>query len=153
MKSQSLASAATVLALALAGCGGSGGPSLSAFKSGFSADRTRFRQLGLDLEHAIAGAQSKTDAQLAGEIGALSKRAKQQASQLSRLQAPSKYQGELQKLVSALDAVGADLGHISTAATDHNVAAARSATRTLLSDAAKVKAADDGLSAGLRLPG
>jgi len=72
-----LLAVAIAIAIALAGCGGSSGPSLSAFKSGFTADRAQFRKLGLDLQSEITGVKTKTD---------------------------------LQKLVSAFNAVAADRG-------------------------------------------
>jgi hypothetical protein len=151
VKHRIVSCAATVAALALAGCGGSSGPSLSTFKSGFSADKTQFRKLGTDLAAAITGASKKTDAQLATELGALSARAKQQATQLSKLDPPSKYKTELADLVSAFNAVGSDLTNISTAAAKHDAAAAGSATKTLIKDAAKVKSADTSVSKGLGL--
>jgi hypothetical protein len=151
VKHRIVISAAMVAALALAGCGGSSGPSLSAFKSGFSADKTQFRKLGTDLATAITGASKKTDAELATELGALSARAKQQAAQLSKLNPPPKYKTELANLVSAFNAVGADLTSISTAAAKHDAAAAGNATRTLVKDAAKVKTADTSVSKGLGL--
>jgi hypothetical protein len=152
VKNRIAISAATLVTLALAGCGGSSGPSLSAFKSGFSADKTQFRKLGTDLASAVTGAQQKTDDQLATELSALAARAKQQASQLSKLKPPSKYKTELNNLVSAFNAVGSDLTSIATAATKHDAAAAGSATKTLIKDAAKVKTADTSVSKGLGLP-
>jgi hypothetical protein len=147
-----LISAATVAALALAGCGGSSGPSPSTFKSGYSADKSQFRKLGSDLGSAITGAAKKTDDQLATELGALGTRAKQQAAQLSKLKPPSKFKTELSSLVSGLNAVAADLTNISTAAAKHDATTAESATKTLVGDAAKVKTADTSLTKALGLP-
>jgi hypothetical protein len=156
LKTRSPAVVAALLVIALAGCGSSASsssaPSLSAFKSGFAADKAQFRKLGLDLQHAITGASSKTDAQLAAEIGALSTRAREQASQLSQLKPPAKFQGTLRELAAAFNAVAGDLNQISSAATKHNAQAARAATVTLLRDAAKVKATDKTLTASLGLP-
>src|ERR1700722_3570002 len=113
MKIRSMTYTAALAALMLAGCGSSGNsssstssaagstsasststsaPSASTFKSGFSTDRVKFRKLGLDLQKEITTAQTKTDAQLATEIGALAVRAKQQAALLSQLSPPAKYQ-------------------------------------------------------------
>ncbi|MGI8505595.1 MAG: hypothetical protein ACR2MK_02115 [Solirubrobacteraceae bacterium] len=147
-----MASAATLLTVAIAGCGASNAPSLSAFKTGFASDKAQFRKLGLDLQREIVGAKAKTDAQLATDLGALSVRAKQQAAQLSKLDPPAKYKAELQKLVSGFNAVGADLKQISVAATRHDGPTARTATGALGADAAKVKASDDAITAGLGLP-
>jgi hypothetical protein len=143
---------AVVLAAALAGCGGSSAPSLSAFKSGFAADKTSFHSLGVDLQRAIATAQNKTDTQLAGEIGALANRAKQQAASLSKLNPPSRYKADLHKLTSGFSAVAADLRQIATAATKHDAATARAATLSLIRDAATVKSGDTAISGGLHLP-
>ena len=144
--------AAVLLAAILAGCGGSSGPSLSAFKSGFRAEKKAFHSLGVDLQQAIATAQNKTDAQLATEIGALATRARQQASSLGRLNPPSRYRTSLKRLEAGFNAVAGDLQQIAAAATQHNASAARSATLALIQDAGKVKAGDTAISAGLHLP-
>jgi hypothetical protein len=164
---------AALVALALAGCGSSSNsssstssaaastsasttsssaPSPSTFKSGFSTDRVQFRKLGLNLQKEITTAQSKTDAQLATEIAALAVRAKQQAALLSQLSPPAKYQSALQSLVTAFNAVAADLHKISVAATNDDGPAAKTATETLIHDSAKVKTADDVITTGLKLP-
>jgi hypothetical protein len=173
MKIRSMTYTAALAALALAGCGSSSNssssassaagsssasttsssaPSASTFKSGFSTDRVQFRKLGLVLQKEITTAQTKTDAQLATEIAALSVRAKQQAAQLSQLSPPAKYQSALQSLVTAFNAVAADLHKISVAATNNNGPAAKTATVTLIRDSAKVKTADDEITTGLKLP-
>ena len=141
-----------LLAAVLAGCGGNSAPSLSAFKSGFAANKKSFHSLGLDLQKAIATAQSKTDTQLAAEIGALATRARQQATSLGKLNPPSRYKADLAKLTAGFKAVAADLGQIATAATRHDAATARTATLSLIRDAATVKSGDTGISAGLHLP-
>jgi hypothetical protein len=141
-----------VLAAALAGCGGSSPPSLSAFKSGFTANKKSFHSLGIDLQRAIATAQNKTDTQLAAEIGALAARAKQEATSLRKLNPPSRYKADLTKLTSGFNAVAADLRQIATAATKHDATTARTATLALIHDAATVKSGDTGISAGLHLP-
>lgn len=152
MTTRTMASAATLLTIAIAGCGASNGPSLSAFKTGFAADKAKFRKLGLDLQREIAGANAKSDAQLATEIGALAARAKQQAAQLSKLNPPAKHKTNLDKLAVGFKAVAADLKQISAAASKHDAAAARAATQRLVAHAAQVKASDDALTAALGLP-
>ncbi len=152
---RAMAMAAVIGALALAGCGGSSKPSqpsLSAFKSGFATEKAAFRQLGLDLQKAITGAQAKTDAQLATEIGGLAARSSAQAARLAALRAPDKFKSSLTSLVSGFKAVSADLGSIAAAAVKHDAATAKTATKTLLADSAKVKTADDTISKGLGLP-
>jgi hypothetical protein len=143
---------AITLALAVAGCGGSSAPSLSAFKAGFKTDKATFRQLGLDLQKAITGAQAKTDAQLATEISALASRASAQASAIAKLNPPAKYKADAHQLAAGFRAVSADLSAIAHAAVKHDAATAKSATVTLLHDAAKVKTSDDAITKGLGLP-
>ena len=145
--------AALLAAAVLAGCGG-GGPSLAAFKTAFKADKARFHQLSLDLQQAIATAGSKSNAELASELSALSARADKQASQLASLNPPAKYKGELDKLVAGFRGIGTDLTQISVAAVKRDAQQAGTATRKLVVDASKVRAADDALSAllGLALP-
>jgi hypothetical protein len=152
LKNRTLISAAMMAGLALAGCGGSSAPSLSTFKSGFSADKKQFTKLGTDLAASITGANKKTDDQLATELTALATRAKQEAGQLSKLNPPSKYKSQLGDLESGFKAVSADLTSISAAATKHNSATAGAATRKLIQDAGKVKSADTALSKGLGVP-
>jgi hypothetical protein len=152
VNSKRAASGAIMLTLAVAGCGGSSAPSLSNFKTGFKNDKATFRQLGLDLQKAITSAQSKTDAQLATEIGALASRASQQASAIAKLNPPAKYKADTQKLTAGFRAVAADLRAISAAAVKHDAAKAKRATETLLADAAKVKTSDDAITTGLGLP-
>ena len=147
-----VAAAAVILALALAGCGGSAGPSLSTFKKGFAAQKASFRQLGLDLQSAITGAKAKTDAQLATEIGGLAARASSQATSLAKLNPPAKYKQPLNSLVAGFRSVATDLRAIASAAVTHDATQAKTATETLLGDAAKVKTADDTITKGLRLP-
>ena len=129
-------------ALATAGCGGSSAPSPPAFKSGFQADRAQFRRLGVDLERTIAGARTKTNAQLAAELSALSSRAGAQAAHLSKLDPPARYRPYLAKLVAGFGAMAADLTRISDAARRADVQTASAATRSLIADARNVKAAD-----------
>jgi hypothetical protein len=145
--------AATLLAIALAGCGGGGSaPSLSSFKHGFAASKTQFRQLGADLGATLRGAATKSNTQLAAEFDTLAARAKSQAAGLRKLDPPAKFKSELNQLSSSLDSVAIDLGRIAGAADAQNVKQARSATATLITDAAKVRRADNFLTAGLGLP-
>jgi hypothetical protein len=145
-----------VATLVVAGCG-SGTSSTSAsrvkFKAGFATSQREFRKLGTALARDITRAGSKTDAQLAKEFGALAKRARQQASQLAALKPPAKYAKRITSLVAGFRATEADLSKIATAATNHDASSAESATRTLLTDAAKIKTADTSLSKDLGLSG
>lgn len=143
---------AGLLTVALAACGGSSGPSLSSFKSGFAADKTQFSKLGTDLGGAVAGAGAKSNSQLAIEFGSLASRATRQAGQLRKLKPPSKYKTELARLAAGIDIVAADLRTIAAAATAGDANAAKAAAETLAQNAAKVKAADQALTGQLGLP-
>jgi hypothetical protein len=137
----------SVAALATAGCGGSTTPSRSSFRSGYQADRAQFRRLGGDLEKTIAGARTKTNAQLAAELSALSSRARAQAAQLDKLNPPARYKPYVSKLAGGFSAMAADLTRISGAATRGDARTASAATRSLIADARTVKAADLAVSA------
>ena len=143
--------ATALVATALLGGCGSSGPSTSEFRSGFQADRTQFRQLGVALQRTVSSARRKTNAQLAAEFTKLSKRASRQVERLAELDAPSQYKSALDKLLTGFRAVTADLKQIATAAAGNDPQAATVATRSLLSSAAQVKAADTALSDALGL--
>lgn len=138
-------------AAALAGCGNSG-PSLSAFKSGYGAQKAQFSQLGRDLHSALQTARKKTDVQLGSEFTALAARAGQQAVALRKLNPPSKFKSQRDQLASDFDTFAADLNRISTAANGHNVTTARAATIKLINDSANLRAVDQSLTSALRLP-
>jgi hypothetical protein len=147
--------AAVAVCLAVAGCGSSTSssttPSHPDFKTGFAAGRKEFRKLGTDIAQDVTGAAAKTDAELATEFGGLATRADQQASQLGALQVPAKYRQRMTSLVSGFHLIETDLATIATAAKTHDAASAAKVTRALLTDAAKIKAADTSLSKDLGL--
>jgi hypothetical protein len=142
---------AVLAAAAITGCGGSSGPSLSKFKSGYSADKTQLTKLGTDLGTAITNANKKTNAELATEFQSLSTGVSKEATALRKLQPPSGYKSEFNKLTTSLGAVATDLHAISTAATAGDTASARTATTQLLKDAGDVKSADTAVSTKLGL--
>ena len=139
---------AVLTAIAIAGCGSSA-PSLSAFKSGFETDRAQFRQLGEALQATVGGAQNKTNTQLADELEPLATRARQQSAQLAKLKPPASYRANLHKLVTGFDAIADDLRRIASAAISNDAQAASAATRALVADATKVKAADLAIAGAL----
>lgn len=151
-----LCALAMTTAIAVAGCGSSKSSSSSSqvdFKAGFATSQKQFRKLGTDIAKDITGAGAKTDAELAKEFRALAARAEQQAGELTALEVPAKYTKRVASLVAGFHGIKADLSKISTAATDHDASSAEAATRALLTDAAKIKAADVSLSKDLGLPG
>jgi hypothetical protein len=129
-----------------------GATTVGAFRSAFVAEKTRFRTLGSDLQKAVEGAASKSNAQIAIEFRSLSTRAAQQAVRLATLDPPAKYRKDLAQLTAAFAAVAADLSTIATAATSGEPQTARSATIKLVRDATHVKAHDNALTATLGLP-
>ena len=146
---------AVAASLAVTGCGsGKSSSSISRvdFKTGFAANHKEFGVLVTAIAKDLTGAASRTDAQLAKEFGGLATRADQEASQLADLTAPSKYSKRMSTLVTGFHALKADLSTISSAATKHNAQSAETATRELLTDAAKIKTADTSLSEDLGLP-
>jgi transglutaminase/protease-like cytokinesis protein 3 len=130
----------------------SGGGSGGGFKAAFAGDKAQFAALGANLQKALSQAGTKTDAQLATELSALGDQAKAQAQRLSNLSPPPKYKKALDNLVKYLNNVASDLKQISDAAVKHDAAAAKAATKKLVQDAKKVKAADTSITSGLGLP-
>jgi hypothetical protein len=141
-------------AIALAGCGGSSssGPSLSAFKSGFQAQRVSFTKLGADLEKAITTAPSTTSSAIATEFTSLASRTKQTAAALRTLKPPAKYSATVNRLASGFDMVTADMLAIAAAATKNDAADARAAATKLVTDSATVHTNDLALTDELGLP-
>jgi hypothetical protein len=139
-------------AVAITGCGSSSSaPSLSTFKSDYSADKTELTTLGNNLGTAISTANHKTNAQLATEFQSLSTSISQESAKLKKLQPPSAYKSEVDALTTSLAAVATDLHDISTAATAGDATKARTATTQLLKDAGAVKTADTALTTKLGL--
>lgn len=143
---------AALLATAVAGCGASGmsQPNLTTFAADFSKDRVQFRALGKELANALGGAQSRTEAQLAAELALLGKRAHTQAAKLKQLDPPAAYKAIVDKLTAGLSAVAIDLHRISRAAIRNDAQTASTATRRLIAESARVKAADVAISDALR---
>jgi hypothetical protein len=155
VRRRTLTAAAALAAIVIAACGGSSGggsSSTASFKSQFVTSKTQFRRLGNDLGKSIEGARNKSDAQLAGEFDKLAARARTQAASLAKLNPPAKFKSKLRQLSSGLRSVSADLSAIAGAAKSHEALKAKAATTKLISDAAKVKAADNALTARLHLP-
>jgi hypothetical protein len=149
---RTLAGVVATAALAVTACGGSGGVSLAAFKTGFATSQKQFRQLGATLASDITGARAKTDAALASEFATLASRARRQAADLAKLKAPAPYDRGIKSLVAGFHSLAADLTQISTAATKHDAKTAAAAAKNLFTDATKIKSADAGLSKALGLP-
>jgi hypothetical protein len=130
---------------------GTGG-TVSAFRAALLSDKAPFAAFGASLQKTLLGAGSKTDAQLATELSTLSDTAKAQAQRLSQLNPPAKYKTTVDNLVTYVTKIGSDLKQISHAAVNHDATAAKAATKQLIQDATKVKAADTALTKGLGLP-
>jgi hypothetical protein len=148
---------AAIAAAALAGCGGSSsnsssGPSLSAFKSGFQAQKASFTALGNDLTTTITSASSTTPSKIASEFNALASRTTHASAALRTLKPPAKYQPDVNRLAAGFDSIAADMTAVSTAAQNNDATAARTAAAKLVTDSATVHNADLKLSRELGLP-
>lgn len=158
MSTKSTATAAVAAtALALAGCGGgssnsSSGGSLSAFKSGFQAQKHTFTQIGQDLQVAISTASGTSPSKIATEFTALASRTTQAATALRSLKPPANYQSEVNQLVSGFGSVAADLTAVSAAAQKNDATAAHAAAIKLVADSTTVHNADLKLTRELGLP-
>ncbi|MBV9309284.1 MAG: hypothetical protein JOZ73_00540 [Solirubrobacterales bacterium] len=135
----------------LSSCGSSE-PSLSTYKKDFQQQKAQFTQLGNDLQAELQAFRNKTNAQLAGDFASLSTRANQTAAQLRQLKPPSKYKNQNSQLATQFNTVAADLSSISTAATQNNVASARTGLQKLVQDAGSLRSVDQSLSGSLGLP-
>jgi hypothetical protein len=140
--------------VAVAGCGSGKSSSSSRvdFKTGFATSQKAFRKLITDIATDLAGAATKTDPELAKEFRGLAGRADQQATQLAALTPRAKYAQRVTTLVAGFHALKADLTTLSTAAVHNDASSAKTSTRALLTDAAKVKTTDTSLSKALGLP-
>jgi hypothetical protein len=139
------------VAAALAGCGGAGGPSLSAFKTGFDDARVSATQFGADLGQAIQTAPQRTNSELATEFQQLSTRATREAAQLRRLDPPAKYRTQLSQVIAGFGTVTSDLHAISLAASAGDVTSARNSTAKLVDDVTHTRTLDRALTAKLGL--
>ena len=153
MSKRSITTIAATTAVALAGCGGSSssGPSLSAFKSGFQAQKTTFTQLGSDLQKAITSAPSTSASAIATEFTSLATRTTAAAAALRTLRPPSKFSSQVSALATGFDSVAADMKSIATAATSNDASGAKTAAAKLVTDSATVHTDDLTLSRALGL--
>ena len=140
------------LALTVAACGGSSGPSESSFKTAYAASKTQLTALGNDVGNDVNNAKGQTDASLAAQFTALSTRATAEVAALKALKTPAKYQAPLTTLEDALASTAGDIHSIASAANAHDANGAKTATESLLLDAKAVKGADNALSSELGLP-
>jgi hypothetical protein len=149
-KASALASAG--IALTLAACGGSSGPSQSSFRSAFAANKTALTALGNDVGSDVTHARGQTDLSLASQFSALATRATAEVATLRALKAPDKFKAPLGTLADGVAKAADDIHSIAAAANAHDATAAKTATESLVLDATAVKSADNALSAQLGLP-
>jgi hypothetical protein len=135
--------AAAVTSVVLAACG-SGGPAAqrAAFRSAFSGQRASVNRIASELRASLDQAGPDPDALLADSFSALGAQAAQKAGTIEELAHPAADNTRLRALGSALLAVANGLDHLSTAATEHAPAAARTELRALRADAANVMQAE-----------
>jgi hypothetical protein len=153
MRRRSVASLAAVTMVVLTGCGSSSssGPSLSAFKTGFKAQRQSFTKLGADLEKAISSAPTTPASAIATEFTSLAARTTAAAAALRTLKPPAKFSSQVSALANGFDSVSADMKSISTAATKNDASGAKSAAGKLVTDSATVHTDDLTLTRALGL--
>ena len=148
---------ASLVALALAGCGDDGAKdddaakakaaATAAFTTGAKAATAETTKIGNDLGTAIQGASKESDAALAATFTSLAGRARDVVADLNALETPQASRAELTALVGALTTGAQDLDAIATAARAHDASSARSATQTLVQDSPAIKSAKEALEA------
>jgi hypothetical protein len=137
-----LAAVIAAAALTAAGCGGGAQTGPGPLRASFGGQRARVDSIVTDLGTTLSSAGPRPDALLSNEFSALGSRAGQEAAAIEELGHPSAYNTRLRDLGSALVAVANGLGHLSTAAAEHQVGAARAQMRALRTDAAQVRGAE-----------
>lgn len=121
-----------------AGCGGGGG-SADQFKTAYSGADAQLRALGDDIGRAVSTAKGMTDAALAAEFNGFATRLRAIRDRLATLTPPDNAKTAFDRLRGGVDRVLNDLTAIAGAATAHDGARAKTATRQLFSDAPTVK--------------
>jgi hypothetical protein len=138
-------------ALAVAGCGAGAQTSAGSLRTSFTGQRARVDSIVTNLGTTLTRAGPRPDALLSNEFSALGTQAGREAAAIEELSHPPAYNTRLRDLGSALVAVANGLGHLSTAATEHQPAAARAQMRALRGDAAQVRGAEATLARDLGL--
>jgi hypothetical protein len=131
---------ATAAIAGLAGCGGGGGQTnaSASLTAALNGQRARVNGIVTDLRTTLASAGPRPDALMANQFAALATRAEQEAAAIEQLGHPPGDNTRLRDIGSALVAVANGLGHLSTAATEHQVTTVRTEIRTLRADATAV---------------
>jgi outer membrane murein-binding lipoprotein Lpp len=123
----------------LAGCGG-GSDDEATFKKDFKAVNDQLLELGQTVGRALQSAPGTTDQQLAGEFSGFAGQLDDVKRDLDALKPPDDLKPQVETLSTAVAALSKDLNDIAHAATVHDTAKAREATKALLVDS---KAARD----------
>ena len=139
-----------ILAAPLASCGSQ--PSLSAYRTGFQNQRIQAQSLGRDVVTSLLTAHNKSNSQLANEFAGLASHTNQIASNLRKLDPPSKYKSQNSQLASDFTSVAGDMSSISRAATAGDAPGARAARLKLDQDLAKLGQVSRSLAGSLGLP-
>lgn len=152
-----LVSRTTMLALivlALAAALGTGVASARShgFKQRFAPVNTAIRADGNSVGAELQSAAKQTDAQLAVAFANLATRTANLTKRLSALAAPASYATAKRKLTLALLAGAKDLLAIAKAAQAHDANAARTSTKRLVVDSAKIRSTRVALAGKLGLP-
>jgi hypothetical protein len=141
------------LAAALAGCGADGQSSArQSLKAHLSEQRAQVTGIVTELRATLARAGPRPDALQANQFAALASRAQHLAATIEGLGHPPSYNTRLRDIGAALVAVANGLGHLATAAAEHQLAAARTEIRVLGADANTVRETYASVAQTLGLP-
>jgi hypothetical protein len=132
--------AATVLCALAAGCGGSSGTT-AAFKASYVKASEPIERIGNDVAGAVEGASRRSFAQVANEFAGLADRLDTELIELESLKPPASIARAFATVTAAANRFEDDLRAISYGASKNDAAAAGTATKALLADAATLNSA------------
>jgi hypothetical protein len=131
---------ATVLCLAIAGCGGSDHTTV-AFKSGYEQASQPIETTGADIAQALKDASHQTDARIASAFGDLANRFDGELIQLEALKPPASVSSAFVKLTAAANRLDTDLRAISVGASHHEASAAKAGLQAIIADGGAMNSA------------
>ncbi len=142
-----------MLALLVAGCGGSSSSSsadqTATFKTGYESAANQLKQSSQAIGAAIQQAPKQTDAQIHAAFQNLASRWQNALSQLQTLKPPANLAVTFNTVTGAAGRVEADLNAIVAAAATHSSSAAEQASASLVTDIQSAKAASTTITSKL----
>lgn len=133
----SVVCAASVVTLALCGCGSSGlagSGDVGAFRSSFAGQRAGLRALQARIDAEVLHAHGLGDSRLAARADQLSAVAEQRLAGVAQLNAPPRFNTRVRDLHAAVTTVADDLAEVAAAARQGSAKATRAALATLGAD-------------------